>query len=176
MGGPVADTRLLRLLSSLEVQFDAAVTREEDDAASDLALSLRQGLALRDVMRRGPWVARVHGARRPVVLVGSDFVACDGPDTILLPYRRLVVAPAETGDVPRGSPLSLLDALRRLCRSGVVAEICAGAEALRGRLIQVGPDHAAVEHRSGRSFVALDAVDYVRIAGRDETGAALRAF
>jgi hypothetical protein len=165
LGGKVADTRLLKLLSSLEVQFDAAVAREEDEAASDLALSLRQGLVLRDVMRRGPWVARFDGFARPVSLVGRDFVACDGPDAILVPQRRLVVAPSDSGDAARFSPASLVETLRAVCRSGADVEITCGEAAINGRLIQVGPDHAAVLSASGPTFIALEAVDRVRLFG-----------
>jgi hypothetical protein len=176
LGGKVADTRLLKLLSSLEVQFDAAVAREEDEAASDLALSLRQGLALLDVIRRGSWVARFDGVARPVSLVGRDFVACDGPDAILVPHRRLVVAPSDSGEAARFSPASLVETLRAVCRSGADVEITCGKAAISGRLTQVGPDHAAVVSASGTTFVALEVVDRVRLAEPHAREAGSRAF
>ena len=165
VGGPVADTRLLRLLTSLDVQFDAAVAREEDEAASDLAFSLRQGLHLRDVLRKGSWVARLGGGERPVVLVGRDFVVCAGPDSVLIPQRRLIVAPSDSAGEPQVSKVPFLETLRALCRSGAEIEISCRDVVLHGRLIQVGPDHVAVSAGSRPAFVALEAIDFIRLAG-----------
>jgi hypothetical protein len=165
VGGPVADTRLLRLLSSLEVQFDAAVAREEDEAASDLAFSLRQGLLLRDVLRRGSWVARLDGGERPVVLVGRDFVVCSGPDSVLIPHRRLVATPSGSSIEAQVSGMQLVDTLRALCRSGAEVDVECHKVVMRGRLIQVGPDHVAVSTNSRPAFVAMEAIDLIRLVG-----------
>jgi hypothetical protein len=168
----VADTQLLKLLSSLEVQFDAAVAREEDEAASDLAFSLRQGLNLRDVLRKGAWVARHDGVERHVVLVGRDFVACSGPESVLIPLRRLVVAPSASGVHARISLLPLVETLRGLCRSGALVEVSARDLQLNGRMMQVGPDHLALTTIAGQTFVALDAIDSIRLVGGREREAA----
>jgi len=174
--GEVTDTQLLKLLSSLEVQFDAAVAREEDEAASDLAFSLRQGLFLRDVLRRGAWNARLDGALRAVALVGRDYVACAGPDTILIPHRRLVVAPSASGSEARTSPLSLVETLRALCRSGAEVEISGGDVVISGRLMQVGPDHVAVATSSRPAFISAEAVDLIRLMGIRESEAVSRGL
>ena len=162
----MADTRLLRLLTSLDVQFDAAVAREEDEAASDLAFSLRQGLRLRDVLRRGTWVARLDGGERPVVLVGRDFVVCAGPDSVLIPHRRLTVTPSDSGSETQFSTVPLLETLRALCRSGAEIEISCRDLVVHGRLIQVGPDHVAVSTGARATFVAMEAIDLIRLPGK----------
>jgi hypothetical protein len=75
----MTDPRLRGLFSSLEERFDAAIGCEEDEAADDLAISLRQGRALGELIELKPW--RVSVCRRVVSNKRS-------PARILLPPAR----------------------------------------------------------------------------------------
>ena len=71
------------VLMSLAASFEAAVARSEEEAAADLALSLRQGRALIELLHQADGLEAhlAGGARYPVTLVGDDFCGFGEPVT-----------------------------------------------------------------------------------------------
>jgi hypothetical protein len=121
-------------------------------------------------LRRGTWAARLDGAALPVVLVGRDYVACAGSDTVLIPQRRLVVLASGPGEKAPSSSVPFVETLRALCRSGARAVVKSGDIALDGRLMQVGPDHVALSTAAGPTFVALEGIDSIRLTDLEDQG------
>ncbi|MGH2735346.1 MAG: hypothetical protein ACRDKZ_07195 [Actinomycetota bacterium] len=152
-----------RVIRSLESGFEAALAREDDIAANDLALSLLQGRSLRDSLTRGESLSVIAagGETLPVHLVGEDFVAGGASGLRVLPLERALLR-SQAGARPHAIALSLVGFLRRGLRSGLCeCELTLGDQALRGRLALVGSDHLAVETPTGRFFIPLQRLSQI---------------
>jgi hypothetical protein len=159
----VTDPRLERLFASLDASFDAALAREEDEAATDLALSLRHDLSLADVVLRGSWSVRLaEGAQSPVAVAGRDFIGTDGNGPLVVPASRAVLQ-AACGPRPRGTDLSLMQVLRIMARRPAEVHIAHPEGQVDGRLLVAGPDYVVVDTAVGRSLVGLHAVTAIRL-------------
>ena len=159
----MTDPRLERLFASLDASFDAALAREEDQAATDLALSLRHDLPLTDVVSRGSWtVWLAEGARAPVAVVGRDFIGTDGNGPLIVPADRAVLH-AASGSRPRGIDLSLLELLRIMARRPVNLQIDHAEGRIAGRLCVVGTDYLVLDTTIGRWLIGLHAVTAIRL-------------
>jgi hypothetical protein len=162
-GGLVTDPRLERLFASLDASFDAALAREEDEAATDLALSLRHDLPLTEVVLRGSWSVRLAGgAQAPVTVAGRDFIGTDGSDPLIVPVGRAVLQAAPCPR-PRGSDLSLLELLRIMARRAAKLQIDHPEGRVDGRVCVVGAAYLIVETAIGRCLVGLHAVTAIRL-------------
>jgi hypothetical protein len=142
----MADPGLDRVLAELEAAFDAAVTREEDEAAEDLAFSLLQDRPLRDsLIRSGPVSAFLpSGATRAVVAVGTDYVVCERPVPTVIPLRRTVLVRDAEGPVPRSADRDLVGLLRTWARRGAQVELDTDAGTFGGKLVSAGADHVVL--------------------------------
>jgi hypothetical protein len=160
------DPELEQVIARLEARFDAALAREEEEAAADLALSLRQDRLLADLIREGGALRVVvgDGALSPVTVVGTDYC---GTGTPLSCLHRLGSAPLLAGAAgstpePRGD--SLQEVTRRWARRGQRVELGLETDGgLVGRLAQVGPDSLVLEGVGGRFIVPLWIVRSIRL-------------
>jgi len=160
------DPQLEQVIARLEARFDAALAREEEEAAADLALSLRQDRPLADLIRDGGGLRVVEGdgAQAPVTVVGADYCGTGTPLTCIcrLGSAPLVVEPAAPAPESLGD--SLQEVARRWARGG--QRVGLGLEtdgSLVGRLAQVGPDNLVLEGTAGRFIVPLWIVRSIRL-------------
>lgn len=152
------DPRLDRYIASLDAAFDAAVAREEHEAASDLAFSLVQDRALRDRVARSNDAALVlaGGRSEPVTAVGEDYVAAGDPVRVVVPLTRaVVVRRAPRRPLPRTGAGTMLELLRSWARAGAVVTVEAERGSWTGRLTAAGRDHVVVADRAGETAIAL---------------------
>lgn len=155
------------LLSTLGVAFDAAVARDEDIAAGDLAVSLRHDRDLRDVLvRGGPWtVVLADGRRIGLDVVGADFVA---GGAIVVPLGRAAVAATRAGAPPRPSSATFHQIMRGCARSRARVTVADGDREWSGRAVVCGRDYFSVACAVGDVLVSLASVAWVRVDGSDD--------
>lgn len=159
------DQELERVIARLEARFDAALAREDEEAAGDLEVSLRQGRAFADLVRGGTSLRLLEGdgARPLVTVVGADYC---GTGTPLSSVRRLGSTPLlvdPDGDLPEARGDSLHEVARRWGRRNRRVEVALEKEAVGGRLVQVGPDCLVLEGAAGSVIVALWLVSSIRL-------------
>ncbi len=161
------DRELERVIARLEARFDAALARDEEEAAADLAASLRQDRTLADLVRAGDGLRLVEGdgALPAVTVVGADYCGTGIPVTCV---RRLGSTPLLAE--PQGSPPearrdSLQEVARRWARAGWRVQVGLETDRLTGRLLQVGPDNLVLEGppAPGRLLVPLWLVSSIRL-------------
>lgn len=143
---------------ALEAAFDAALAREEEVAAADLAFSLRQDVDVRDAVRRSgsAWTLVGNGeARLPVDEVGIDYVRAGST----LARTRSATLRSEAGPSPEMTGATLLERLGAAARTGENVTI----GGISGRLVRVGKDHVAVQKDGRETVVGLDAVETIRL-------------
>jgi len=152
------------VLSTLGVAFDAAIARDEEVAASDLAISLRQDRDLRDrLLRDGPWKLVLGDARSALVeVVGADFV---GAGPMLVPLGRAVAVRAPEGVGARPSPATLRELLRGLARAKKAVVVSDGGREWSGCAALCGRDYLALEARGGEVLVPLHVIAWLRLGG-----------
>lgn len=155
-----------KLLASLNATFEAAVAREEDEAASDLAFSLLQGLDFVETLRRGhgATLRASGGATLSVVEVGSDYVVARGPSTVLVPSLHAIIVRSAVGAPPRVVEGTLVEALRRMARTHRTVEVRTQDGTFTGRLVKAGPDHVVVQAREANVLIGLGALRAVSVA------------
>jgi hypothetical protein len=165
------DPRLQRLFTSLGATFEAEIARDEEEAAEDLAFSLRQGRSLTDVLERNPCRVLTPAGHQVVTALGEDYVVAGGSPALILPLHRSVFVTGGEGSAPAVSTGTLLHLLRSLARAGARIEVGCGPSSFGGRLLWTGTDHVVMETNQGRLAVGLDAVDWVRLEEGIEAGA-----
>ena len=159
------DKELERVIARLEARFDAALALEQEEAASDLAISLRQDRNLADLVRAGQGLRLLEGegAALEVTVVGADYCGTGSPLSCL---RRLGSAPLlafEAGPRPELRRDSLQEVARRWARAARRVELGLETDSLAGRLTQVGPDNLVLEAPAGRVIVPLWLVRSIRL-------------
>jgi hypothetical protein len=174
------DPRLQRLFTSLGATFEAEIARDEEEAAQDLAFSLRQGRSLADVLERGAWRLLTPSGPRPISLVGVDYVAAGGVPAVVAPLLRAVFdadgEPESFQDMvpetrpPRAVDTTFLQLLRSLARASAPVRIGCPAGPLSGRLLWAGTDHIAVEATRRRMAISLRAIDWIVVEEGIGTG------
>ena len=142
-------------ISSLDASFDAAVARSEDEAAADLALSLRQGRALIDVLSlaQGMEAHLSGGSRYPVTMVGDDFCGVGDPVIRVVTWERAVFQTSSSVAAPTRFPGDLIALARQWTRRGAHVEVVTAAGGLRGRLAEAGSDYLCVLARAEPRYV-----------------------
>jgi hypothetical protein len=159
-GGLLADDpRLDRFIASLDASFDARLTRAEETAADDLALSLEQDRSLFEALRvAGPLELRLaDGATAPVTRLGRDYVAAGASGGVLVPLTEAVLA--GSGDAtPSLDGRTLLEVARAWVRTGRRVRVTTHATTVAGRVVRASQDHLALVE-GGRSYlVAMSAI------------------
>lgn len=156
-----------RLIGELEMSFGAAAAREEEAAATDLAVSLMQDRTLIEAaLRAGPLTLTNAGGSLPVRALGPDFVLAGEGTSVLVPSAKAVLT-ASPGPTPRHTDRSFVEALRVLARLRCEIELRTGDAHYVGRITLAGRDHVVMEGRTGRVMAGLGAVDFVRLISRD---------
>lgn len=150
----MADAHIDRWLSSLNATFEAAMAREEEQAAGDLAFSFLQDLNQVETLRRGKAaVLRLAGgASLPVGRVGSDYIAAGNPPNLLVPLERAVILIAASGPAPETADDSLLLLLRRAARLGASVHVTTSQGQWEGRIAKAAADHTVIS-ASGQNIV-----------------------
>jgi hypothetical protein len=170
------------LFTSLAAGYEAALAREEDAAASDLAFSLRQDRTLlQSLVRLGP-IALLQGdfVEKPVLVIGRDYLnaSLNGEDdrarvqgTLIVPLHRAVIVPGGASEPPVVRDETLVQALRRWARLGKAVTLSTRWGDFRGHLTVVSPKH--VEIQAGRRLVVvgLSAVESITCARGGSAGA-----
>lgn len=169
----MADDHLDKLLGSLESSFDAGIARAEEEAASDLALSLLQDSSLHDALRCGGTVEAHLEGRAPleVTQVGPDYVSCAGHTSVVVPLTRTWLSISPVGSGPSFTDLPFLALLRRMVRGGGTVEVRSRRLTYRGRLVRACSDHVVVSRESAGTdgpsarqlHVPLDAIDELHV-------------
>jgi hypothetical protein len=167
--GGMAEGRVDGLLESLGATFDAALAREEEAAATDLAMSLRQDRSLLDLLHRGSWRAVLEPGLSPhIAAVGHDVVVAEEPGRHLIPTARLQITPAPELDKAERVGASLIEMLRDLARASLPVLVPSEGGSQEGVLRWVGTDHLALEGRHGVVVVALTTVRRVSVLGGED--------
>lgn len=150
----MADAHIDRWLSSLNATFEAAVEREEEQAAGDLAFSLLQDLGQVETLRRGKaaTLKLAGGASLPVARVGRDYAVAGNPPNLIVPISFAVILVGPSGPGPEIADDSLLLLLRRAARLGTYARISTSEGEWQGRIVKAGVDHLII-NVSGQSLV-----------------------
>lgn len=151
-------------VDALEASLAAALARDEEVAATDLAFSLRQDVDVAAaVLRSGlAWtLVGEGGASIAVEEAGTDYLRAG---SVIVPSGAAVLRSAP-GPSPRAGNRSFLEVLGETCRSGATVEVTHRAGTVAGRLARVGLDHLAVQSGGGETIVGLAAIEAVRLEG-----------
>lgn len=162
--GDGVDPRLDRLFSSLEAQFGAAIERAEEDAASDLALSLRQGRSLRETLLSSGWDAITSVARRPVTQVALDHVRLGGGE--LMPIASGIYE-RTGGELPDESEQTLLQVLRDEVRRGGRVSVETPDHSFVGRACCCSSEHLVMRVQDREIIVPLGRISVIRLSLED---------
>ncbi len=154
------------LFASLDAQFEASIAREEDEAASDLAFSLRQGRRATELLcRSGPSAVTLSGGgHRGVSVVGRDFLAAGEPPEVAVPLRHAVVVSQSTGPSPSWTQDLFVTFLRRWARVAAPVQVDTPSGEVSGRLVAAAEDHLLLATERRWAAVGVDAVVAVRLA------------
>lgn len=164
----MAEERVDGLLESLGATFEAAMAREEEAAAADLAMSLRQDRSLLDLLQRGSWRALLEPGLTPrIATVGPDVVVAEGPGRHLISTARLQITPAPDLAKAEQVATSHVEMLRDLARARHPVLVRSEGDSLEGVLRWVGTDHLALEGHHGVVVMALTTVRRVSILGEE---------
>lgn len=150
------DPPLDRLFSTLEAQFGASIDRAEDEAASDLAISLRQDMALRDALLRGSWVAATARGRLPVYEVAKDHVVL-GTERVLVPLNAVIFVRGGHRTAV-STDRALAEVLRRHSRTGTHLSVETGEASAAGRVTACSATHLALQGPAGEFLIPLSQI------------------
>lgn len=158
----MGESETVEWVGEMEASFDAAVARDEDIAAADLAFSLRQDVDVREAVRRSgtAWaLLEPDGARPPVDEVGLDYVRAGA----LLVRSTAATLRSVPGSSPRSTDATLLEVLGDLCRRGAGVTV----NGTSGRLVRVAKEHLGIGREGTETIVGLAAVTSVRLDDED---------
>lgn len=145
-------------VDALDATLEAALLREDDVAAADLAFSLRQDVDVREAVERSgsAWaLVRAGESRLLVDEAGIDYVRAG----CWLARTRAATLRSTTGDSPQLTDRTFLEVLGSAARAGADVTI----DDVRGRLVRVAKDHVALLKGGTETIVGLDAVEWVRL-------------
>lgn len=160
------DAELERVVARLEARFEAALARDDEEAAADLAVSFAADEPLNiSIMRAGGGVLQLAaGEQHEVSSVGSDYVACGDPAWLISPIGAVSVLLAGQGDPPSEIPDTFRQVARRWARERRFVVVTATIGETRGLLMRVSPDHLEVRGLAGLLLVPLQLVTSIRLA------------
>jgi hypothetical protein len=163
----LGEDRIDFVVRGLEAAFDAAIARDEDDAASDLAFSLTQERTLPGVLERSPGVVvvRPDGGRSRISEVGEDYVLEAPPSARLVPLSMAVLESSNDAAPPRRRDRDVTAELRRWARAGASVCVTTSAGVVAGRLLRAAPDHLTIRGRRGDHYVGRGALLAIRRMG-----------
>ena len=158
------DEEMQKLLVDLEARFDAELSRQEEEAAGDLAAGLRQDRLLRSELARGS-AARLlaEGLPRDVSVVGRDYVGSGWPLSCVTKIERAVVVLDGTGSPPLMREDTFIEVVRRWQRARLRVEVIMGGGSLTGMLDRVAADHLLIGRDQGSVMAALPVVTSIKL-------------
>jgi hypothetical protein len=163
---------LEQVFSDLDAAFEAALERQDSDAADDLALSLRQDVDLFETLRDGrPIAVAAGGGRMSVVEVAADHVAAEAIDLWIFPTASAVLVRPTEGTTPRFTTTTLVEALRAATRRAETVACSAGEKECEGRLILCARDHFVLSTAREQMVVPLASIRWVRFVRGGSKGA-----
>lgn len=151
-------------LERLGASFEAAIAREEEAAAADLAFSLRQDVDAREAIARsgrGWTLVGLEGGMAALDEMGRDYVRAGA---VLVPFERAVLR-SGPGAPPGHDERTLAETLNAACRAGGTVLLSHDAGSVTGRLVRVAKDHVAVLSQAGETIVGLSAISSIRLEG-----------
>ena len=153
-----------RLFDDLDVGLEAAIAREEEEAADDLARALQQDTPFHVAVSRTGWNVRLPGGETALVEeVGTDYIAASlGQTSILAPLERVALSASEDVPRPRMSGRALVEVLRRLAREGIAFEVASDQGSFSGRLSRTAADHLGVASPTGETLIGMRSVVSLR--------------
>lgn len=159
------DPRLDGLLSSLEAQFGASIDRAEEEAAADLAHSLRQGMSLQEVLEQGSWVAFTELGPRAVCEVAKDHVRLE-------PGNHIVPMAAAVFEKGSGAPVltsdrTLTQLLREEALLGTGVSVETGGRSFVGNVLECGGNHLVLASRGREVLVPLAQIRSIKLSLED---------
>lgn len=160
------------MIASLDASFEASVARSEEEAASDLALSLRQGRTLAEVLLRSHGI-EAHlpgGARFVVTAVGDDFLGGGEPLSRAVPWTWVKLLACPSAAAPTRYRGDLIGLARQWMRRGARVEIMSEAGGLRGPLAEVGSDYLCVTTAAGPGYVPRAGIKEFSLLGERTAG------
>ena len=159
------DKELERVIARLEARFDAALAMEEEEAAADLAFSLRQDRNLADLVRDGGGLRLLEGdgATPQVTFVGADYCGTGSPLDCVRRMGSVPLLAVPAGPRPELRRDSLHEVARRWARMGSRVQVGLETDSVGGQLTQVGPDNMVLEAAAGRMIVPLWLVRSIRL-------------
>lgn len=158
------DNSFQGLFTALEAGYQAVLEREEDTAASDLALSLLQGRPLMQaLLHAGPVALVTEAGRIPIFAVGPDHVVLEDRTRTLVPFAAGVVVAPGWGRGPTEREESFLQVMRGAVRDRREVEVATGAGRVRGRLLAAAEDHLVLGTGSEHIFAGLPAIRSVAL-------------
>jgi len=155
------DPRLDRVLSSLEAQFGAAIDRAEEEAAADLAHSLRQGMSLPEVLAQGSWIALTGAGARTVCEVAKDHVRLE-PGNHIVPMTAAVFQRSTEARALR-SDRTLTQLLRYETRLGTELCVETDGNSFVGRALTCGEAHVVMASRGRELLVPLAQIRSIKL-------------
>ena len=161
------------VITSLAASFEASVARSEDEAAADLAFSLRQSRALIEVLRvaQGIEAHLSGGARYPVTLVGDDFCGVGEPASRVVTWETALFSPAASAPAPIRFAGDLIALAREWTRRAAHVEVATAAGRLRGRLAEAGSDYLCVMASTGPRYIPRAALTEMTLLRERSAGA-----
>ena len=164
--GGASERGLDQVFAGLETEFEANIARAEDEAASDLALSLVQDRSLPDALiAAGRVQLRLDDLQLPIAEIGPDHLLARnaGGEPVLVPLDNVVVAVGPTPISPTRAAISLVERLRGWSRRGGEVEATTAQGRVSGQLRAAGRDHVSVRAVGGDVIVAVGALRSIRL-------------
>lgn len=161
------DGAIEKLLARLEADFDAALARDEEIAATDLAGSFERGLGLRERLccsGGGVVLLLPDGVRHEVSVVADDYCACGDPEFLITRLDRAGFALTDAVAAPVVGRSTFAQAVRRWSEASTPVQVASTAGSFSGSLAVAAQDHVILEAAAGRIVLPLAAVETLRLA------------
>ncbi len=167
----MADRHIEHVFKEMDAAFDAALAAEEESAADDLAMSLRQDVPLPALVGRGSWEVAVGDVGFFVVdEIGCDYVRAIDPSAeggrVLVPSPLAVLRRCSTARGPAArTDRRLLTVLRHLVRVGGEIRVNTTIAAVDGRPEAATPTHLLLKGARTEWVIPLEQIRSVHLSG-----------
>jgi hypothetical protein len=150
------------LFVSLEAGYEAILSREEDAAASDLALSLLQDRDLASALANsGPIGLRRDGVAIPVIALGRDYVVLGDRGRSIIPLSSCGAFETCSGNEPAGVDGRFTQVMRTFVRDRAVVRIGTPLGMIEGVAMSAGRDHVIVRTDQKLAIVSYSKISVV---------------
>lgn len=172
---PEGTVEIPGVVSDLEASFAAALRRDEDQAADDLARSLvcEQSLARAVSYLQDPEALSTDGRRLAVFEIAEDHLLARPERPTCVPFASAVIRGQPGGSTPDSkaritrSTRTLSQRLRDWSQRGATVRVVTARGTYEGALTRATKDHLALTSPSGETCVAYRAVHEVALLEAD---------